>query len=76
MIRARCRRVAEKCDLANNVNFPIISGLNASALRKEGDLEKAIIISKENGAKGISIFTADGLNKEQQSVFVKLKNIL
>ena len=43
---------------------------------KEGDLEKAIIISKENGAKGISIFTADGLNKEQQSVFVKLKNKL
>ena len=25
---------------------------------------------------GISIFTADGLNKEQQSVFVKLKNKL
>ena len=49
----------------NDVDFPIISGLNASALRKEGDLEKAIIISKENGAKGISIFTADGLNKEQ-----------
>jgi len=60
----------------NDVDFPIISGLNASALRKEGDLEKAIIISKENGAKGISIFTADGLNKEQQSVFVKLKNKL
>ena len=38
------------------------------------DLEKAIMISKKNGAKGISIFTADGLNKEQQAVFVKLKN--
>ena len=60
----------------NDVDFPIFSGLYSPALREADDLEKAIIISKENGAKGISIFTADGLNKEQQSVFVKLKNKL
>ena len=60
----------------NDVDFPIYSGLYAPALRKANELEKAIIISKENGAKGISIFTADGLNKEQQSVFVKFKNKL
>jgi hypothetical protein len=54
------------------VDFPIVSGLYAPALRNPEDLEKAILISKKNGAKGISIFTADGLNKEQQKVFIKL----
>lgn len=58
----------------SDVDFPIISGLYAPALRDPKDLEKAILIAKENGAKGISIFTADGLTKEQQAVFVKLKN--
>ena len=57
-----------------DVDFPIISGLYAPALRDPKDLEKAIQIAKENGANGISIFTADGLTKEQQAVFVKLKN--
>lgn len=60
----------------SDVDFPIISGLYAPALRKAEDLEKAIKIAKENGAKGISIFTADGLTKEQKAVFVKLKNQL
>jgi len=60
----------------NDVNFPIISGLYAGALRNNGDLEKAIIISKENGAKGVSIFTADGLNNEQQATLVRLKGQL
>ena len=60
----------------NDVNFPIISGLYAGALRNNGDLEKAIRISKENGAKGVSIFTADGLNKEQQATLVRLKGQL
>ncbi|NVK53807.1 MAG: family 10 glycosylhydrolase [Flavobacteriaceae bacterium] len=58
----------------SDVDFPIISGLYAPALRDPKDLEKAILIAKENGAKGIAIFTADGLTKEQQAVFVKLKN--
>ena len=60
----------------NDVNFPIISGLYAGALRDNRDLEKAIRISKENGAKGVSIFTADGLSKEQQSTLVRLKGKL
>ncbi len=60
----------------NDVDFPIFSGLFSPALRKAEDLENAIRISKENGASGISIFTADGLNKEQQAVFVKLKENL
>ena len=60
----------------NDVNFLIFSGLYVGALKESNDFEKAIIISKENGASGISIFTADGLNKEQQAVLVKLKNKL
>ena len=60
----------------NDVDFPIYSGLYSPALKNCEQLEKAIKISKDNGAKGISIFTADGLNKEQQAVFVKLKNKL
>jgi len=60
----------------NDVDFPIYSGLYSPALKNGEQLEKAIKISKDNGAKGISIFTADGLNKEQQAVFVKLKNKL
>ena len=48
-----------KCDLA----------LEEKALV---DLKKAIVISKENGASGVSIFTADGLNKDQQKILIKL----
>ena len=58
----------------NDVDFPIHSGLYSGALKEPGDFEKAINISKNNGASGISIFTADGLNEEQKSVLVKLKN--
>ncbi len=57
----------------SDVNFPIIAGLYSPALRKPKDLEKAIKIAKENGAKGISIFTADDLTNVQKAVFVKLK---
>lgn len=60
----------------SDVDFPIKSGLYAPALRDPKDLEKAIQIAKENGASGISIFTADGLTKDQQAVLVKLKNKL
>ena len=56
----------------NDVDFPVISGLYSGALRNPEDLKKAILISRKNGAKGISIFTADGLTKEQQAVFVEL----
>ena len=58
----------------SDVDFPIHSGLYAGALKNPGDFEKAYNISKENGASGISIFTADGLNDEQKSFLVNLKN--
>lgn len=60
----------------SDVDFPLISGLYSPALKNPKDLERAIFISKENGAQGISIFTADGLNKEQQKVFIELSNKL
>lgn len=59
----------------SDADFPIVSGLYAPALKNPNDLEEAIRQAKENGAKGISIFTADGLTKEQQAVFVKLKKL-
>ena len=60
----------------SDVDFPIISGLYSPALKNPKDLEKAILISKENGASGISIFTADNLNEEQKKVFIKLKKTI
>ena len=57
----------------NDVDFPIYTGLYSPALQKGEDLERAIELAKEKGAKGISIFTADNLNNEQQEIFVKLK---
>ena len=56
-----------------DVDFPIYSGLFGPALKDPKDLEKAIRLSKEKGATGISIFTADGLDQEQKEVFIKLK---
>jgi uncharacterized lipoprotein YddW (UPF0748 family) len=57
----------------NKVDFPIIAGLFAPALKNPEDLEKAIRLAKEKGAKGISIFTADNLEEGQQAVLKKLK---
>ncbi len=57
----------------SDVDFPIYSGLYCPALKKPEDLEKAIRLAKENGAKGISIFTADNLSEEQKAVLIKLK---
>lgn len=57
----------------SDVDFPIFSGLYAGALKGPGDFEKAINISKKNGASGVSIFTADGLNDQQKSVLVNMK---
>lgn len=56
-----------------DVDFPIYAGLYSPALQKAEDLEKAIRLAKEKGAKGISIFTADNLNEDQKKVFIKLK---
>ncbi|GLB52118.1 hypothetical protein NBRC110019_11570 [Neptunitalea chrysea] len=55
-----------------SVDFPVIAGLYSPALKSEKDLEKAILLAKEKGAKGISIFTADDLSAEQQNVLKKL----
>ena len=57
----------------NSVNFPIYSGLYSPALENPNDLEKAIRLTKEKGAKGFSIFTADNLSAEQKAIFIKLK---
>ena len=57
----------------NKVDFPIQAGLYSPALQDPEDLEKAIRLVKEKGAKGISIFTADNLNAEQKAIFIKLK---
>ena len=59
----------------SDVDFTIHSGLYTGALKNPGDFEKAYNISKENGASGISIFTADGLNDEHKSFLVNLKNL-
>ena len=59
-----------------DVDFPIISGLYAPGLESPNDLEKAIRLAKENGAIGVSIFTADNMSKEQKNVFRKMKNEL
>ena len=56
----------------NDVDFPIFSGLYSPALKDPKDLEKAIRIAKENGAHGISIFTADNLNDIQKEVLIRL----
>jgi len=57
-----------------DVDFPIIAGLYSPGLQNPNDLERAIRLTKVNGAMGISIFTADNLNDDQKKVFVKLKN--
>lgn len=56
----------------NDVDFPVYSGLYSPALQEPKDLEKAIRLAKEKGAKGISIFTAEDLNANQKKVFIKL----
>ena len=56
----------------NDVNFAIYSGLYSPALQDPKDLEKAIRLTKDKGAKGFSIFTADNLNEDQKKVFIKL----
>jgi len=57
----------------NKVDFPIMSGLFAPALKDPADLEKAIRLAKEKGAKGVSIFTADNLDEGQEAVLRRLR---
>lgn len=56
-----------------DVDFPVYAGLYSPALKDPEELEKALRLVKAKGASGISIFTADNLNEEQQAVFKKLK---
>ena len=54
--------------------FPIFSGLFVPSFKENSkDLEKAILIAKKNGAKGVALFTADLLTDEQKAVMVNLK---
>ncbi len=57
----------------NDVDFPIFSGLFVTALKDPKDFQKAILLAKEKGAKGISLFTADSLNDPQKDLLIKLK---
>lgn len=61
---------AEQC--VNDVDFPIFAGLYSPALINSNELEKAIRLAKEKGVKGISIFTASNLSKNQKEIFIKL----
>lgn len=56
----------------NAVDFPIYAGLYGPGLKTAADLEKAIRLSKANGASGFSIFTADNLSEAQKNVLIKL----
>ena len=56
-----------------DVDFPIFSGLFVSALKDPKDFQKAILLAKKKGAKGISLFTADSLSDVQKDILMKLK---
>lgn len=56
-----------------DVRFPIHAGLYGPGLENPTDLEQAIRLTKEKGASGFSIFTADGLSNDQKSILKKLK---
>ena len=55
-----------------DVDFPINSGLYIPAFKSADELEQAIRLSKEKGAKGVSIFTADNLTEEFKRILLKL----
>jgi uncharacterized lipoprotein YddW (UPF0748 family) len=55
-----------------DVDFPIHAGLFMAALENPDDLRNAILQAKENGASGISMFTADRLTDGQIEVLKEL----
>ncbi|MCU4176746.1 family 10 glycosylhydrolase [Carboxylicivirga sp. N1Y90] len=59
-----------------DVDFPINAGLFVPAFKTPGELEEAIRLSKEKGASGVAIFTADGLEKDMQATIKKLSEEL
>ena len=50
------------------VDFPLYGGLYMPGFENAEELEKAIQLLKDAGAKGVAIFTADGLNEEFERV--------
>ena len=56
----------------HDVDFPIHTGLYMPAFENAADLEKAIRLAKEKGAKGVTVFTADGMSADLKAVLVKL----
>lgn len=56
----------------NDVDFPINTGLYMPAFKTADELEQAIRLAKEKGAKGVSIFTADNLKDDLKEVLRKL----
>ncbi|WP_228850753.1 family 10 glycosylhydrolase [Aegicerativicinus sediminis] len=54
------------------VDYPIMAGIYMPALSDPEDLEKAIRISKEKGASGVSLFTANDLSDTQKNILKKL----
>jgi len=57
----------------SDVDFPIHAGLYMPAFQSSADLIQAIEIAKQNGARGVSLFTADGLSASQEKA---LKNYM
>ncbi len=56
----------------NDVDFPINAGLFLPAFETAAELERAIRLTKEKGAGGVTIFTADNMSDEMQEVMKKL----
>ena len=63
----------EQC--VSDVTFPIFSGLYIPNL-PAADLEKAIRLAHQKGAKGVAIFIADELTEEQKKVVIKMNKEL
>jgi uncharacterized lipoprotein YddW (UPF0748 family) len=57
----------------NKVDFPVVAGLFSPALKDPADLEKAIRLAREKGAKGVSIFMVDNMDESQWTILRKLK---
>lgn len=55
-----------------DVDFPIYAGLFAPAFKTPAELEEAIRLAKEKGAKGVSVYTVDGMSDEMREVYKKL----
>jgi uncharacterized lipoprotein YddW (UPF0748 family) len=56
----------------HDVDFPIMAGLYSPALRAPEDLEKAIGLAHDNGARGVSFFQVDGMTPSQVEVLCRM----